>query len=69
MRTALALARRGLFVRECSNYRGLEIGSVVTGPGQERHTRGHLRFCVRKPKENDLLVATLAEILASNPPS
>jgi len=64
-----ALARRGLFVRECSNYRGLEIGSVVTGPGQERHTRGHLRFCVRKPKENDLLVTTLAEILASNPPS
>jgi threonine-phosphate decarboxylase len=64
-----ALARRGLFVRECSNYRGLEIGAVVTGPGQERHTRGHLRFCVRNPKENDLLVATLADILASDPPS
>ena len=26
------LARRGFFVRECSNYRGLEIGSRLTGP-------------------------------------
>lgn len=64
-----ALARRGLFVRECSNYRGLEIGSRVTGPDQERLTRGHLRFCVRKPKDNDMLIATLADILASDPPA
>jgi threonine-phosphate decarboxylase len=63
------LARRGLFVRECSNYRGLEIGSLITGPGYESVTRGHLRFCVRNPAENDLLVATLAEIMASEPHS
>lgn len=59
------LARRGIFVRECSNYRGLEVGSVVTGPGQEHPTRGHLRFCVRNPAENDLLVETLADVLSS----
>jgi threonine-phosphate decarboxylase len=63
-----ALARRGLFVRECSNYRGLEVGSVITGPDEEIVTRGHLRFCVRKPAENDLLLATLAEILSSDSP-
>jgi threonine-phosphate decarboxylase len=60
-----ALALRGIFARECSNYRGLEIGSVVTGPGQMHHTRGHLRFCVRNPAENDLLVETLADVMAS----
>jgi threonine-phosphate decarboxylase len=64
-----ALARRGLFVRECSNYSGLEVGAVVTGPGQEIPTTGHLRFCVRTPAENDLLLKTLAEILATPPPS
>jgi threonine-phosphate decarboxylase len=62
-----ALARRGLFVRECSNYRGLEVGSVITGPGQEVETRGHLRFCVRTPDENDQLLASLAELMASDP--
>ena len=64
-----ALARRGLFVRECSNYSGLEVGAVVTGPGQAIETRGHLRFCVRTPAENDLLVETLRSILASRPPT
>jgi threonine-phosphate decarboxylase len=62
-----ALARNGIFVRECSNYSGLEVGSVLTGPGQEIKTRGHLRFCVRTPAENDLLLTTLAKILAKEP--
>ena len=62
-----ALARSGLFVRECSNYCGLEVGSVVTGPGLAIETRGHLRFCVRTPGENDLLLATLARIMALEP--
>ena len=62
-----ALARSGLFVRECSNYCGLEDGSVVTGPGLAIETRGHLRFCVRTPGENDLLLATLARIMALEP--
>jgi len=63
-----ALARRGLLVRECSNYCGLEIGSVVTGPGLSFETRGHLRFCVRTPGENDLLLTTLADLMTSPPP-
>jgi threonine-phosphate decarboxylase len=61
------LARSGLFVRECSNYCGLEVGSVVTGPGQAIETRGHLRFCLRTSRENDLLLATLARIMALEP--
>jgi threonine-phosphate decarboxylase len=63
-----ALARRGLFVRECSNYHGLEVGSVLTGPGLIVATRGHLRFCIKNPAQNDALVAALAEVLASDPP-
>jgi threonine-phosphate decarboxylase len=62
-----ALARNGIFVRECSNYCGLEVGSVLTGHGQEIKTNGHLRFCVRTPAENDLLLATLAGIMATEP--
>jgi len=61
------LARRGFFARECSNYRGLEIGSKVTGPGREFVTNGHLRFCVRTPAENDDLVEALAQIMAIRP--
>ncbi len=64
-----ALARNGIFARECSNYRGLEIGSAVTGPGREYRTNGHLRFCVRTPAENDQLLSTLARIMATRPPS
>jgi threonine-phosphate decarboxylase len=64
-----ALARRGLFVRECSNYRRLEIGSCLTGPGGlEVETRGHLRFCVRTPEENDQLLSILSDVLACEPP-
>ena len=61
------LARRGFFARECSNYRGLEIGSKVTGPGREFVTNGHLRFCIRTPAENDDLVDALEEIMAARP--
>ena len=64
-----ALAYQGLLVRECSNYSGLEVGSRLTGPGIAFETRGHLRFCVRNPAENDLLLATLADIMAAAPPS
>lgn len=63
-----ALARRGLLVRECSNYHGLAPGSVVTGPGLALETRGHLRFCFRTPGENDLLLNTLDELMRSDPP-
>jgi threonine-phosphate decarboxylase len=61
------LARRGLLVRECSNYSGLEIGSVVTGHGESFETRGHVRFCVRTPGENDLLLATLTDVMNTEP--
>jgi threonine-phosphate decarboxylase len=64
-----ALARRGLFVRECSNYCGLEVGGTLTGHGHEIETRGHLRVCVRTPAENDRLVETLVQIMASRPPT
>ncbi len=64
-----ALARSGIFARECTNYRGLEVGSTVTGPGRSFPTGGHLRFCVRTPAENDQLLATLARILGSRPTS
>jgi threonine-phosphate decarboxylase len=63
-----ALARRGLLVRECSNYHGLEPGAVVTGPGLSFEARGHVRFCVRTPDENDLLLNTLDELLRRDPP-
>jgi threonine-phosphate decarboxylase len=64
-----ALARRGLLARECSNYRGLEPGGVVTCPGGVSfETSGHLRFCIRTPGENDLLMATLSDVMESDPP-
>lgn len=63
------LARRGILVRECSNFSGLEPGSVLTGPdGLEVHTRGHMRFAVRTKAENDKLLTTLSDILAGRPP-
>jgi threonine-phosphate decarboxylase len=37
------LARLGVFARECSNYRGLEVGSVVSSPDRRFSTNGHLR--------------------------
>ncbi|MBY0395096.1 MAG: aminotransferase class I/II-fold pyridoxal phosphate-dependent enzyme [Thermoleophilia bacterium] len=62
-----ALARRGLLVRECSNYHGLAPGGVVTGPDGSFETNGHLRFCIRTPGENDLLLATLLDVMKSGP--
>jgi threonine-phosphate decarboxylase len=63
-----ALARRGVLARECSNFSGLEPGSVLTGADQEIPTNGHLRFAVRTPSENDKVVGLLAELMTSAPP-
>ena len=62
-----ALARRGLLVRECSDFPGLEVGALVTGPGQLVATRGHLRVAVRSPEQNDQLVEVLGDLLRSSP--
>jgi threonine-phosphate decarboxylase len=64
-----ALARRGLLVRECSNYHPLQAGGVVSLPdGTAFESSGHVRFCVRTPGENDLLLATLADVMSCDPP-
>ncbi len=62
-----ALARRGILARECSNFHGLEPGSILTGPDQIVPTQGHLRFAVRSPAENDKLLRLLSELLATTP--
>lgn len=63
-----ALARRGLLVRECSNYAGLEPGGLMTGPdGLSFETRGHVRFCVRTPGDNELLLHALAGVMRAAP--
>jgi threonine-phosphate decarboxylase len=62
-----ALARRGIVVRDCSNYSGLEDGTLLTGPDQLVATRGHLRFGLRSPAENDRLLSVLADVLGSKP--
>ena len=64
-----ALARRGLLVRECSDFPGLEVGALLTGPDQLVATRGHLRIAVRNPEENDRLLVELAGLLRSDPPA
>jgi threonine-phosphate decarboxylase len=61
-----ALARRGFLVRECSDFHGLEVGALLTGPDQLVATRGHLRIALRTPAENDALLAALREILKTN---
>jgi threonine-phosphate decarboxylase len=63
-----ALARRGLLVRECSDFPGLEVGSLLTGPDQLVATQGHLRIAVRSPAENDALLSALAETLNAESP-
>ncbi len=60
-----ALARRGILVRECSDFRGLEVGALLTGTDQLVATQGHLRLAVRTPPENDRLLSALAEVLGS----
>ena len=62
-----ALARRGLLVRECSDFPGLEVGALITGPDQLLATRGHLRIGVRTMAENDRLLGELASLLRSEP--
>lgn len=62
------LARRGFYVRECSNFSGLEPGAVITGPdGLSITTQGHIRAAVRTKPENDKLLRTLSDILATKP--
>jgi threonine-phosphate decarboxylase len=63
-----ALARRGFLVRECSDFPGLEIGALLTGPDRLVATRGHLRIGVRSREEDDRLLATLEDLLGSAPP-
>lgn len=63
-----ALARRGVLVRECSDFPSLEVGALLTGPDQLIATRGHIRVAIRTPEENDRLVAELADLLGSGPP-
>jgi threonine-phosphate decarboxylase len=64
-----ALARRGILVRECSDFPGLEVGALLTGPDQLVATRGHLRIAVRNPEQNDRLLIELASLLRSDPPA
>jgi threonine-phosphate decarboxylase len=62
------LAYRGILVRECSDFSGLEPGAVITGPDDRRIlTRGHLRFAVRTRAENHQLLTILADVLAGKP--
>jgi threonine-phosphate decarboxylase len=64
------LARRGILVRECSNFSGLEPGGVITGPnGLSIVTQGHMRFAVRTKAENDKLLTILSDILSDRPPA
>ncbi len=61
------LARRGIYARECSNFQGLEPGSVLTGADQTVVTRGHLRFAVRSAAENDKVVTALKALMSTTP--
>lgn len=63
-----ALAHRGFLVRECSNFAGLEVDALLTGPDQLVNTRGHLRIGLRRQEENDALLVALADVLASPAP-
>ncbi len=59
-----ALARRGLVVRECSDFEGLEIGSMLKGPDELVRTRGHIRIGIRSQSDNNVLVESLRDILS-----
>jgi threonine-phosphate decarboxylase len=61
-----ALARRGILVRECSDFRGLEVGALLTGTDQLVATQGHLRLAVRTPAENESLLAALTDVFREN---
>ena len=63
------LARRGFLVRECTDFPGLEMGALLTGPDRLVATRGHLRIAIRSREDDDLLLDVLAELLGSGPPA
>jgi threonine-phosphate decarboxylase len=62
-----ALARRGFLVRECSDFPGLEVGALLTGPDQLIATRGQIRIGLRTSEENDRLLTELEGLLESGP--
>ena len=64
-----ALAQRGFLVRECSDFSGLEVGSLLTGTDQLVATQGHIRFGLRSPEENDRLLDALRDLLETEPPA
>ena len=64
-----ALARRGFLVRECSDFPGLDVGAILTGPDQLIVTGGQVRINVRTPAENDRLLDALGRIFRESPPA
>jgi len=58
-----AMARRGVVVRECSDFPGLEVGALLTGPDQLVATRGQLRIGVRRPEENARVLELLEAVV------
>lgn len=62
VRAALA-SRHGVLVRECSDFPGLEIGSLLTGTDQLVATRGHLRLAIRGPEENERVLGALEAVM------
>ncbi len=62
-----ALARRGYLVRECSDFAGLEVGALLTGPDQLVATRGQIRIGLRSSLENDRLLEELEDLLEAGP--
>ena len=60
---------RGFLVRECSDFPGLEVGALLTGPDQLVATQGHLRISIRGREDDDRLLAALEDLLRSDPPA
>ena len=52
-----------MLVRECSDFPGLEIGSLLTGTDQLVATRGHLRLAIRGPEENERVLGALEAVM------
>ena len=71
------MARRGFLVRECSDFRGLEVGALLTGHDQLVATQGHLRIGAadrrprtigsRRARRGDQLGAPAVTGLSSGP--
>ncbi len=62
-----ALAQRGYLVRECSDFAGLEVGALLTGPDQLVATRGQIRIGLKTPEENDRLLDAIEDLLEAGP--